>query len=57
MEKCEHKFVYLDTKRLRENAGYNDHFKRIDTFFCEKCLEYIDKVQEGYARGKPDWYL
>lgn len=55
---CEHKLVHLDTKKYRESQGYNDHFVRIDRFFCEKCGEIIIKRQDGYARyeNELDWY-
>ncbi len=53
---CEHKFVYLDTKKSNEYNGFVFHYIRIDTFYCEKCLEYKDKKQETHSRERPDWW-
>jgi hypothetical protein len=53
---CEHKFVHLETKKTRRSDSWYDHFKRIDTFFCEKCLEEKVKIKEIYSRDIPDWY-
>lgn len=55
---CEHKFVHLDTnKKWESTGGYGQYYyKRIDTFFCEKCLEYKDKLKETYSRERPDWF-
>ena len=55
-EKCEHKWVFLETKRIYDHQGYNDNFVRIDRFYCEKCLEQKDVRREGYSRATPEWY-
>jgi len=56
--KCNHKYVHLETIKKQDlNAtGYQIGWKRIDRFYCEKCLEYKDKVNEEWSRDKPDWY-
>lgn len=53
---CEHKFVHLDTKKTRQSNGWTDYFKRVDTYFCEKCLEEKEKIKEASERYAPDWY-
>lgn len=53
---CGHKWVHMDTKRRSEHSGYQTHFIRTDTFFCEKCLELKRVVQDDYSRDTPDWY-
>jgi hypothetical protein len=54
---CEHKFVHFDTLKSKDYSGhYHIYWKRVDKFFCEKCLEYKDKITDGYSRDKPEWY-
>lgn len=53
---CEHKFVHFDTLKSKENSTYQIGWKRIDRFFCEKCLEYKDKEQKEWSRDRPEWY-
>lgn len=53
---CEHKFIHLETHKNREIGIYNHIWRRVDTFYCEKCLEYKDAVRSESARDKPDWY-
>ena len=56
-EECEHKFVFLRTaKWLADQGGYNTGYNRVDTFFCEHCLEYKTVEQKGYYRESPEWY-
>ena len=59
---CEHKFVFMETVRqhgIMPSFGYYDavDWKRIDRFYCEKCLEIkeIVKTEYGY-KDKPDWF-
>lgn len=57
MNNCEHKFVYLETHKSRTHydRGYNN-FQKTDVFFCEKCLEYKEKVTQGDALEVPAWF-
>ena len=56
MEKCEHKFVFLETIKFQEKSTYQIGWNRIDKYFCEKCLEYKDKQIKEWSRDKPEWY-
>jgi hypothetical protein len=53
---CEHKYVYLYSSKTHEYTGYNTHYTRTDTFFCEKCLVYKEVKQETYSRDTPSWF-
>lgn len=53
---CEHKFVHFETFKSRESGIYQTGWKRVDRFFCEKCLEYKDVEQMEWSRDKPIWY-
>ena len=55
---CEHKYVHLDTSRNCESQrhGYNKQWKRIDRFFCEKCLEIETKIRTACEMDEPEWY-
>lgn len=55
--KCTHKFTHFDTNKAQRYDGrYNTEWTRTDRFFCERCLEYRDKVQQETTRDKPNWY-
>lgn len=42
---CEHKWVHQITDYLIETENYySKRFKRIDTYYCEKCLEIKEVV-------------
>lgn len=57
MENCKHKFVFLRTSRSTDDSGaYNTKFTRVDTFFCEHCLEYKEVKKEEWSRDTPAWY-
>lgn len=55
---CEHKFVHLETVKLRPSRGpLSRQWKRIDRFFCEKCLEEREKVKTAeHWEEQPDWW-
>lgn len=58
---CEHKFVHLETTKTRAvDGGYcgiDIDWRRVDRFFCEKCLEIVEKVTGAPADvPKPDWF-
>lgn len=57
---CEHKWVFQDSAysfEYRRGSSGQDHYKRIDTYFCEKCLETKEIVaKDEYSRGRPYWW-
>ncbi len=54
---CEHRFVFLRSVKWTDDSGsYNTHFFRVDTFFCEKCLEQKEVKKDEYSRETPNWY-
>ena len=62
LHSCNHRFIHLETKKIDEivideqNNHYYTHYKRIDIFYCEKCLEYKTKVLEKVSQETPDWF-
>lgn len=58
---CEHKFVHLETIKKKQQyiantGGSYSPWERTDRFFCEKCLEVVEKTKEGYEREQPNWF-
>jgi len=53
---CEHKWVYMDSKKYSQYNGYCSTFTRIDKFYCEKCLEIKEIKKVDSSRDTPDWY-
>lgn len=59
---CDHKFVYMETVKQRgqrPSFGLSStvDWKRIDRFYCEKCLEIKELVKTEYGwKDKPDWW-
>ena len=54
---CEHKWVFQESSYSRSSGGYNDTFDRIDSYYCEKCLELKEKnTKHENARCTPYWY-
>lgn len=56
VNKHEHKFIFIESIKRRERAGHNDLFRKIDRFFCERCLETREVEKHEYSRDIPDWY-
>jgi hypothetical protein len=59
---CEHKYVFIDSswqKGERPSWGISGEkqWKRVDHFFCEKCLIMNDvtRTAEGWE-NRPDWF-
>lgn len=55
---CKHKFVFMETIRQHgTTAYYSISWKRVDRFYCEKCLEIKEliKTAPGYY-NKPEWF-
>ena len=56
---CEHKWVHLETIRNEIfTPGYSNEFKRVDIYYCEKCLEQKEIELTQYARcaSEVSWY-
>jgi hypothetical protein len=60
---CNHKFVHFDTLYKKTTVGGGNPFlphysirKRIDRFFCERCLELKDVIKEQISEYPPDWW-
>lgn len=61
MNECEHKWVFMETaKQVGYIGSYSTpskEWRRIDRFYCEKCLEIkeIKKTVPGRCE-KPEWF-
>lgn len=58
---CTHKFVHLETVKERPRSIPNSYsvlgWKRIDRFYCEKCLEQKEFVKTApHYENQPDWF-
>jgi len=54
---CEHKWVFQESSYSHSLGGYNDTFDRVDTYYCEKCLEIKEiNAKHENSRGTPYWY-
>jgi hypothetical protein len=56
MISCEHKYVYMETVKSDKHDGRLIHYKKVDRYFCEKCLDQKDKIKEDWSRERPEWY-
>ena len=62
-EKCEHKYIHLETKKakaVRPSVGFSParDWKRVDIYFCEKCLEQkiVTQTASWMEELIPDWW-
>lgn len=57
-DECEHKWVYQGSDyEKRERNRYENTYKKIDTYYCEKCLEIKEiVVKDEDSEKKPYWY-
>ena len=54
---CEHKWIFRESSYDSRGGAYKDVYKRIDTYYCEKCLEQKEIIAKNEdARCKPYWY-
>lgn len=55
---CNHKWVFQDSIYYCQYSCYgNSEYKRIDTYYCEKCLEQKEILAKcECSREKPYWY-
>ena len=61
-EQCEHEYKHMETVKVvgqRPSIGidYGRQWKRVDRFYCSKCLETKEKIQtaEGWEE-RPKWF-
>ena len=55
---CEHKWVFQGSDyEKRERNRYENIYKKIDTYYCEKCLEIKEIIsKDENSEKKPYWY-
>lgn len=57
---CEHKWVFQNSVYSFEygrSPSDQDHYKRIDNYYCEKCLEFKEVVaKDEWSRERPYWW-
>lgn len=53
---CDHIYKYIETIKSSDSSGYNIMYKKVDRFYCEKCLHQTEKIKKEYSREKPEWY-
>lgn len=54
---CEHKWVYQCTDYKCDRGGYASQYTKIDTYYCERCLEQKEIIAKDVSsREKPYWY-
>jgi hypothetical protein len=63
IEKCrthEHRYRHLENTyhdiMIEDFEGKIRHYKRIDLFYCERCLDYVTVTKEDWLTKQPDWY-
>ena len=54
--KCEHRFVLESTHYDRESNGYMSDWRRLNIYFCEKCLGKKQVLKKEWAREMPLWW-
>lgn len=58
---CEHKWEFQSSDYIKNKDGYyTDEYKRVDTYYCEKCLAIKENINKREIRnineGKPEWW-
>lgn len=54
---CQHKFIYLESKKHKDDRLFGaPEWRKIDYYFCEKCLKEESKYKYECGWEKPDWY-
>ena len=58
--KCEHEFVFsYFTQQSHVTSSYGANYKRIEHYYCKRCLHQKSVVKEAYNNfyaGFPDWW-
>lgn len=55
-ENCEHKFVVLHIVYSKQSEMHGSTYKRVTTYFCEKCTEKKEVVKQKQSVERPYWY-
>lgn len=56
LNKCDHKYIFIESKKKTEEGSYQIGWKRVDRFYCERCLEQREVVKEEWSREAPAWW-
>ncbi|KFX56152.1 beta-glucosidase [Clostridium botulinum] len=57
---CEHKWIFQESVYNFEygrGPSGQDHYKRIDTYYCEKCITTKEvTAKDEWSRERPYWW-
>lgn len=53
---CEHQWVFIESKYSSDPGAYQICWKRLDRFYCQKCLEQKEVKKQEWDREKPEWF-
>lgn len=53
---CDHKYIHESIHYESETFSYNTRYKKLDIYFCEKCLSKKEIIKEEYGREIPLWW-
>ena len=57
---CEHEWVFQESVYHFEHGrgpSGQDRYQRIDTYYCNKCLETKEKItKDEWSRERPCWW-
>lgn len=53
---CEHQWVFIESHYKSESGSYQIFWKRLDRFYCSKCLEEREVRKQECNRDTPDWW-
>jgi hypothetical protein len=56
-EPCEHKWIFQESHYSKEWGSYQNEYKKMDIYYCEKCLERKEILRSEYSRGEPLWWM
>lgn len=55
-KECSHKYVVLSVEYRVVDGPYCMEYKRITNYFCENCLDEVEKIKTESSRERPTWY-
>jgi len=54
---CEHNYQLMISRYEEDGyTGFTTTYKRINTYYCTKCLDEKTKIKEESSRYAPEWY-
>ncbi|WP_133051534.1 MULTISPECIES: hypothetical protein [Geobacillus] len=56
--RCFHRYEHLETKKQvfeDEESGIKS-WRRVDLFYCQRCLWIKERVFKTISQNEPDWY-